>query len=273
MMVFSASSERSGCTKTNTVRDTVIRRDTTVIRDTLRIHDTTACEDLKDGLIAFYPFTNGSLKDSSGLQNDIYSNNATKATDRFGVANNAYSFNGTSNFMAVKNSASLNPKNISLVTTLKINAFNSDKCENNQVIGKGWPDYTNGFYWLRFRDLNSDCDPTTPAKTDKVVFTSGYGDNNQRAGAQSDTNFIKVGEWYTVIYTYDGYESRLYVNGKLVNITVKAAAFTPNINDLLIGKHQDPQYPYYFNGVIDEVRIYNKALCAEQIDELSNSSK
>ena len=39
---------------------------------------------------------------------------------------------------------------------------------------------------------------------------------------------------------------------------------------LFIGKHGDPQFPYWFNGVLDEVRIYKGALCEGEVKMLYN---
>ena len=57
---------------------------------------------LKDGLMAYYNFNGGNLNDSSGLNNNIVFNNAVKTTDRFGKANNAYLFDGSSSYMQVQ---------------------------------------------------------------------------------------------------------------------------------------------------------------------------
>jgi hypothetical protein len=43
--------------------------------------------------------------------------------------------------------------------------------------------------------------------------------------------------------------------------------------DLLLGKHGDPSNPYHFNGIIDEIRIYDRALCFEQIKKLNNTGQ
>jgi hypothetical protein len=40
--------------------------------------------------------------------------------------------------------------------------------------------------------------------------------------------------------------------------------------DLLIGKAQTPEGDEIFNGLIDEVRIYNRVLAASEIAELAN---
>jgi hypothetical protein len=41
-----------------------------------------------------------------------------------------------------------------------------------------------------------------------------------------------------------------------------------NKEDLFLGKKDNEQYPYWFNGVIDEIRIYNKALTFDEVTEL-----
>ena len=84
-----------------------------------------------------------------------------------------------------------------------------------------------------------------------------------------DTSFIQKEKWYTVIYTYDGTKSKIYVNGKLKNEATKTVTFHGNTNDLYIGRHQDPSFPYYFNGVMDEVRIYDRAVNVKEAEMLS----
>lgn len=51
-----------------------------------------------DGLIAYYPF-NGNANDVSGNKSNALSFGATLTSDRFGKANNAYRFNGSTDYM------------------------------------------------------------------------------------------------------------------------------------------------------------------------------
>jgi hypothetical protein len=175
--------------------------------------------------------------------------------------------------MTITNHPSLNPKTISLVAIVKINNYYMGKCEVNQIIGKGDNDNINGFYFMRFKDQYNDCDVTTPVKTNNEIFYAGYGDITQRTHAQADTGFIQLNKWYTIVYTYDGYESRIYVNGALKRIYLGNAGFTPNNFDVRLGALESTEYPYFFNGVMDEIRIYNKALCMEQVTKLSSHPK
>ena len=267
------------CAKTSTVYDTttVIIRDTITVKDTVTITDTLG--NLSNGLVAYYNFNGGNLNDSSGNNNNIIFSNATPTVDRFGNPNNAYLFDGNSSYMQVKNSTSINPNNITLFAIVKVYGFNEAECHGNQILSKGYPYTTNGFYQLNFFAINNgtgSCAATVD--TTEEVFSGGYGDNNPQgsdAGAagisSSDSVWVQKNQWYTIAYTYDGSTAKFYVNGALAYSipNSNAITFTPNSNDLFIGKHENPLFPYYFNGVIDEIRIYNKAITNQQIDYLN----
>ena len=55
---------------------------------------------LKNGLVACYPF-NANAKDESGNGNNGIVNGAKLTTDRFGKANSAYDFNGGSDYIDI----------------------------------------------------------------------------------------------------------------------------------------------------------------------------
>jgi hypothetical protein len=266
LFLISLSSVVFSCTKTDNVHDTT----TTVITDTIVTKDTVY--DITDGLVAYFNFNGGTLKDSSGLHNDIVLNSATMTTDRFGNANNAYLFDGTSSYMTVKNSSSLNPSNITLFAIIKVNGFYTGSCDGNQVLSKGYPYNINGFYSIQFFDYSSNCG-VPPTNINNETFSAIYGDDNPQgagAGVWADSVIIKTGSWYYLTYTYDGTTAKFYINGQLKDSVNKSVPFTPNTNDLFIGKHENPPFPYYFNGVIDEIRIYNKALKPGAVLALSN---
>ncbi|HEY4147879.1 MAG TPA: LamG domain-containing protein [Chitinophagaceae bacterium] len=261
LLLFASGTQFSACKKTNTIRDTVTVKDTLTVADSLL--------GLKTGLVGWYTFTNGSLQDSSGNNNTIVFNNAVKTTDRDGRANNAYLFDGASSYMRITNSASLNPANLTLAATIKVNAFYRGTCADNEIIGKGPTDGANGMYLMRFGSL-SGCSSTVD--TTKEYFQAGYGDNlivGPGTTINTDSIFIKAGQWYNVVFTYDGYECRYYINGVLKKIWVQTAVFTANSNDVFIGKYENTTYPYYFNGVMDEIRVYNKALSEYDVKRLN----
>ena len=231
--------------------------------------DTTAVTvlyDVQAGLVAYYNFNGGSLNDGSGYGNNIAFNNATPTADRFGTPNGAYLFNGSTSYMTVPNSASLNPNNITLMAIFKVNTFYPGLCHANEILGKGSPDNINGFYALRFADFVLDC--SAPLNTNNEKFFGGFSG----AGGVTDTPLVKTGQWYNLTFTYDGSTAKLFLNGQLKMSWQITINFVANNHDIFIGRHEDPtdQYPYWFNGIIDEIRIYNLALPAGAVKQLSN---
>ena len=269
LLLFYGSSNIASCGK-EIIHDTVI----VIEKDTVTIIDSSACYDLTQGLVAYYNFNGGTLKDSSGNGNHISFNNATATTDRKGRANNAYLFNGTSNYMTAPNSASLNPTSaITLSALFKANGFYAGECHNNQIFGKGWNDFVNGHYGLRFAYTDGPC--SGGQDTNKVYFGGGYGDLTNRAGARDLSAGVHTGRWYHAVFTYANGVSRFYVDGVLKSEVPQnpGPTFSPNTQELFIGKHGDPQFPYWFNGIIDELRIYNRALCEAEVKLLHKSDK
>ena len=257
------------CTKTNIEHDTTVinHHDTTIINrtDTLIVPD--SIYSITDGLVAYYNFNGGNLNDSSGYGNNIVFSNATPTIDRFGNANNAFLFNGTSNYMYVKNASSLNPNNtITIMAIVKINGFYNGGCNVNQILGKGI-DKTYGQYSLRFSDyVTNSC--SIAANTNQETFSAVYA--SQIGTTSVDTSYIKTGVWYNLIFSYDGFEGRYFINGQLKKTWVSFTNLTPNTNNLYIGAYEVmSQFPYWFNGVIDEIRIYNRGLPYGAIKELN----
>ncbi len=76
---------------------------------------------------------------------------------------------------------------------------------------------------------------------------------------------VSAGVWYHLVGISASGANRFYVNGQLVSLT--PATFSPSTIDLCIGYMKDLQ-THFFQGVVDEVRIYNRALSASEIQQL-----
>ncbi|MEP7277834.1 MAG: LamG domain-containing protein [Bacteroidota bacterium] len=268
VILCSLEANLSSCKK-QVITDTLIIKDTITIRDTVHITDSSTCNcyDLSDGLVAYYNFNDGTLNDSSGNNNHIIFNNAVKTADRFGRANNAYVFNGTSSYMQVKSNETLNPVNITLSAIVKLNGFYPAKCHGNQILQKGTKDQDPGVYSLRVTDQYTDCAIT--ADISKEEMGGFYGDYGHSSNVFDSSNYVQTNKWINVVYTFDGKQSKIYIDGQLKRVTTTGAIFTATSEDLFIGRAESTEYPYWFNGVIDDVRIYNKALCAGAVKQLS----
>jgi|CXWL01.1.fsa_nt_gi PKD repeat protein len=216
---------------------------------------------LNKGLVAYYPF-NGNTNDESGNGNNPSTTKVTYTADRLGKANAACSFNGTSNYIRIPNDASLNFKNgFSISAWVMVKGFYEGPCHGNRIIMKGYTDYLDGNYLLTFDDnystKGSNCYTDRPDKNRQSFYA---------AGAKPNTNdYIIPGKWYLLTYTYDGNTALLYVDCKLqAKGTLRNNDFSNN-HDLFIGKMNNPQYPYWFNGLLDEVRFFNRSLNKDEI--------
>jgi hypothetical protein len=265
--IASISLSQTACSKTNTEHDTTIKNihDTTI----KNIHDTTVIIDtfynLTYGLVAYYNFNNGNLNDSSGNSNNIVFNNAVATSDRFGRPGNAYRFTGGT-YMRVPNSTSLSPIQITLMAIVRFHNYYTGLAWGNEILMKGPSDPSSGVYGLRAHPISYDY--TTALDTTTETFGGFYGDGSN-AGVIDNSFFIHGGNWYTVVYTYDGFVSKLYVNGVLRNTRTAPFGFNANLNDLYIGKTENPSFPYNFDGDIDEIRIYNRAVSPFFVEKLN----
>lgn len=265
-ILISVSISQTSCSKTVTEHDTTIK----TIHDTSIkiVNDTTVDTlfNLNYGLIAYYNFNGGNLNDSSGKGNNIKFNNAVVTSDRFGRAGNAYQFSGGA-YMQVPSSVSLSPSQITLMAIVKLNGYYTGYAWVNEILMKGPADQANGVYGLRVHPISYDY--STQLDTSKEIFTAFYGDGANAGILDSSFTSIRSGDWNTVIYTYDGFVSKLYINGTLRSTRTSPFGFNVNTNDLYIGKTENPTYPYNFTGSIDEIRIYSRALSPFLISKLS----
>jgi hypothetical protein len=85
------------------------------------------------------------------------------------------------------------------------------------------------------------------------------------------TSYPTAGDtWMHLAATYDGSVIRLYVNGALDGSLASAFAITANDQPLGIGAQSDGNSGRLFQGALDEVRIYDRALSASAIQALAS---
>jgi hypothetical protein len=80
-----------------------------------------------------------------------------------------------------------------------------------------------------------------------------------------------LGEWYFICGTYDGSYVKIYTNGVLstsISTTVVPGIYTSTSTQIGFMNYSTR----YWNGAIDELRIYNRALSAGEINMLYNIS-
>jgi Ca2+-binding RTX toxin-like protein len=84
---------------------------------------------------------------------------------------------------------------------------------------------------------------------------------------------LQANKWQHVALTYDGEAVRFYIDGQLdANVSYAAIKFDTNNEDLVLGADL-PGADEFFDGKLDETRIYNRALSMTEIAELAKSDR
>jgi len=203
--------------------------------------------DLNNGLVAYYPF-NGNANDESGNGNNGVVYGASLTTDRFQKSDKAYFFNGIDNSITVPNLSFYNLSAFSF----SLWAYSNDTSLERTM-------YYNGSYlgeWM------------ISSKRFQVKLANGLWYH---------TNIdIKPNQYNHIVGIYTrGDKLKVYINGEIVNQEPipDYDLFLETYHQSSIGSYNRGE-GYFWNGKLDDIRIYNRALSESEIDILfgSNSS-
>jgi len=84
----------------------------------------------------------------------------------------------------------------------------------------------------------------------------------------STTVSVAANGWHHIAATFDGIEQNIYLDGKLVSTVENTGEMNINSDPVYIGSNGSSRY---FNGLVDDVRIYDVALSVEEIEDLAES--
>ncbi len=220
---------------------------------------------LTNGLVGYWPF-NGNANDESGNGNDGVVNGATLTSDRFGNSGKAYGFTGTytntetitgdcTNFPSGNSSRSISiwyfANNVSTAAQ-QVLGYGGGNCGESFIMNFNNYDVPSGSY-----EIQGHC----------IAF---------RNYASTPTPYNNT--WHNLILTYDGSIFRFYNNGILVNTSAptsinivtssKIFCFGKEVFTNGLSPYTDPSWPG-FNGSLDDVRIYNRALTQSEVTYLA----
>jgi len=189
--------------------------------------------------------TNDVVKDYSGLNNQgTITGAVTNASGLNGSA--AYNFDADGDYITVAEHDSLKPENITVAAWVYPDAMTSWDTILMKSTSSSWNDGYGLAHYSTGTEIN--------------FFVTLYS-------ANAVTSTINLNEWSFVVGTYDGQELKLYVNGTLADNKTYTDNITHSTNDLLIGQGTGSS-AYSWDGLIDEVSIWNRSLSAEQIREM-----
>jgi hypothetical protein len=221
---------------------------------------------LQEGLVGYWPFC-GNANDESGNGNDGTVNGATLTEDRFGNAESSFSFNGIDQYL---NLGSFNPFISSGSINVWINESNGTE-GLNYIISKfdgsspPWPDNSISRSWMLYRH--------NPQYGSLMTFQLSQ-DGEYAVNVFSDFQGVS-GTWTCLTVTFELGVIKFYKNGILMSqssapMTSVYSSETP----VLVGISAQGSGPEaagvggYFDGLIDDIGIWNRALTPEEVQEL-----
>jgi len=219
---------------------------------------------LSEGLIAYYKLdgTSGAVvNDSSGNENDGTVYGATPANDRFGNPDRAFRFDGDDDSIVIPDSNSLNfsdDNRMTLSAWVKLGSY--DQPNNKRIIGRWSQSLNEREFYL---GLTTD---TWLGPANHFVFAVNDDGGPESTEIYSQTHF-DISKWYHVVGVYDGSFIRLYVDTEQEASSPYTAGIYNGIENLYIGSdHSPPEAPSYsLDGIIDEVRMYERALSEAEV--------
>jgi len=220
-----------------------------------------------NGLVGFWPFS-GNANDQSGNGYNGTVSGATLDTDRFGNSNMAYTFDGVNDLIKLN----LQQSNI---TTYSISGWFKTSVGGPILAGRGLQNQTG----LTLHIIN--------------VPTGGSGQAG-KAMFVADGAAISVGKttvptyndnhWHHIVGIFNGStgainpsQFQIYVDNILIsqtnnNTTGSASTPVSNSTNLLIGAHQLWPNGGIFNGKLDDIGLWNRALTITEINDLFNGN-
>jgi len=206
-------------------------------------------QDLTAGLVGWWTFDEGSgtvAADSSGNGNNGTLHGPVEWTTE-GKIGGAMAFTGPYNYVLVPSAPSLNPTDAITIAAW----VNPSWTGNNRILQKSTEGSDNQYRLLK------------------------EGGNNIRVHLPPAANFEvtgyipPIGEWTHLVATYDGSMIKVYFNGTVVGETAFSDKLATSDGPLFIGnKHSTAPAGDEFNGMLDDVRIYNRALSVSEINKL-----
>ncbi|MEI7603817.1 MAG: LamG-like jellyroll fold domain-containing protein [bacterium] len=147
--------------------------------------------------------------------------------------------------------------------------YSSDFFPTNQITIEAWLKWnivpSTGLQWASIVNTNADNGYRLQHNSTNTLFEIAVPTTSSPGSGRWiwSTTAPQMGVWYYVVGVYDGSYLRMYVNGVQESYTTLTGTIIPNSSPLYIS--QWGESGRYFNGNIDEVAIYSRALSATEI--------
>lgn len=224
---------------------------------------------LEDGLIAYYPFS-GNAENSIGKDYHGIVEDAILTTDKSGKSNTAYAFDGTSSKITIGDKLDFQSNDFSISFWIKVDDFKglipNTGTSGSSVINKGITIYGT--------PSRSGYGISTKRSTDGKNYFQFFLGNQQDQIFFIEKDGFTENEWYHIVVMKEGVQQEMYINGELAAIMDLPNKFSVDTNIPLVFGAQDklgndPEGISFFDGKLDEIRFYGRALNTEEIAYLA----
>ncbi|MCB9208123.1 MAG: T9SS type A sorting domain-containing protein [Ignavibacteriales bacterium] len=199
---------------------------------------------IEDSLVAYYPF-NGNANDESGnfLHGTVYGSTLDK--DRNNSDNSSFYFDGINNFISLPTDFDFPERTICL--WFNFHDFTSDQ---GIIYTSDHPELNFSSSKMLIRDINNEA---------QLEYYVG-GILNEIGSVIIDKN-----RWYFIALSVDQQNVKCYLNSELIKTFpfINHHSNSSNFETALLGTDRYAN-GRFFNGLIDDIRIYNKVL--DQVD-------
>lgn len=205
-------------------------------------------------LVAHYLFS-GNARDTSGYGNHgIPQNGVTLTMDRFGQPNSAYQFDGVNDYITVPHNSLFN-FTTEYTFTFWMKPLAATQTFDAGLIAKGTGNTE--VYCVDFTEVNGD----------NLRLFSWAGGAPYVLSNPGWLDSSKVGKWYQVIARYRGpiQTGELFINGQLLNSSTFPSMLDTNTDEIAFGGQRTVIYDKFFNGCLDDIRMYNRALSDAEV--------
>lgn len=206
---------------------------------------------LTNGLVAYYPL-NGNAEDASGNGNHGLAVGAVLTTDRFGRQAHAYQFNGSNSYIVIPAYPSLNAisNSVTISAWVKLTAAPPRSFNIMDIITSG-QECSLGL----FTD-------STRSVTNEVFFP-------QQGQIASGHHPLSVGKYYHLVATSSNRVGSAFLDGSRVS-SASAYIFLrpPGLGWNIGAWFNEGVINYGFVGVIEDVRLYKRALSTNEVADL-----
>ena len=209
-----------------------------------------------------YNGNESTVVDVSGQNNDgsWITNETNETTESVwtnsGIYNGAFSFDGYDDYIDCGTDPSLKPTD-----NITVDVWIKSRTQENWtgiITNLQDNDDDESGYGLFFYNDSSQINITW------WVQTVGGNPNNYE---EYPNYALSNNNWFHITGTYDGNNLKLYINGELVGNETKTGNIDWTHSPLAcsIGNYYDDNEEFYFDGFIDEPRIWNRTLSAEEV--------